>query len=433
MKNQITLAVALIILSMSGYQVFGNTSVLLAGTAKANITPKEGIIHDSLYIRTVILDVDEARIAVISVDMISFFSQYVKDVAREQYNISHVLFCPSHTHTGARGLRDPDAYRSMVEKKMIGLLDEATRNLFPATISAGHRAFPQLTYNRLIMREDGHKLGMWNGDEHFAALNPERIPYGPVDPEVGVIKIEDMHGETRAVIMNYACHTDIVANSFEASADYPGVASMEVEKAFEKSVCLFVQGAAGNIAPLFISPRRRHAEDSLKADFTQPVKMGKLLSYQVIDLARSLKSDAEEVSMKVMTDNLSFTGRFDKTIEFDVHITTLLINDNIAIATFPGEPFIEFQFDWKKRADVDHPFLFGYVMTGGMFPGYVPDIRSAAQGGYGADTKPNGIEVGAGETIMNKHVENFYNLNGLMRTEPGPREAFEDQWKYLRD
>ena len=72
-------------------------------------------------------------------------------------------------------------------------------------------------------------------------------------------------------------------------------------------------------------------------------------------------------------------------------------------------------------------------MTGGIKPGYVPDIRSAALGGYGADTKPTGIEVGAGETIMNKHVENFYTLNGLMRTEPGPKEAFEDTWRYLRD
>ena len=30
------------------------------------------------------------------------------------------------------------------------------------------------------------------------------------------------------------------------------------------------------------------------------------------------------------------------------------------------------------------------------------------------------IEVGSGEAIMNKHLENSYKLSGLMRKEPGP-------------
>ncbi|MBU6401784.1 MAG: hypothetical protein KGS61_15815 [Verrucomicrobia bacterium] len=30
------------------------------------------------------------------------------------------------------------------------------------------------------------------------------------------------------------------------------------------------------------------------------------------------------------------------------------------------------------------------------------------------------IEVGSGEAIMNKHLQNTYRLTGLMRPEPGP-------------
>ena len=30
------------------------------------------------------------------------------------------------------------------------------------------------------------------------------------------------------------------------------------------------------------------------------------------------------------------------------------------------------------------------------------------------------IEVGSGEAVMNKHLENMYRLTGLMREEPGP-------------
>jgi hypothetical protein len=124
-----------------------------------------------------------------------------------------------------------------------------------------------------------------------------------------------------------------------------------------------------------------------------------------------------------MSDSLIFTGRFDKKIGFNVYISTILINKNIVIATFPGEPFIKFQLDWKQeigKTEGAHPFFFGYTWNGGEWPGYVADIRGAALGGYGADTDKEIIEVGAGESIMNRQLENFYVLNGLMRDKPGP-------------
>jgi hypothetical protein len=122
-----------------------------------------------------------------------------------------------------------------------------------------------------------------------------------------------------------------------------------------------------------------------------------------------------------MEDALQFTGRFDKGSHFDLHIATILINDDIVIATFPGEPFIQLQLDWKKKVETAHPFLFGYTWCQGTWPNYVPDIKSAAAGGYGADqNNPNMIEVGSGEAIINKHLENGYRLSGLMRAAPGP-------------
>ena len=82
--------------------------------------------------------------------------------------------------------------------------------------------FPSWVFNRLIVREDGHSRESWFSDDHYTGENPERIPFGPVDPEVGVIKIEDMNGQARAILMNYAMHSDIVCSNYEISADYPG-------------------------------------------------------------------------------------------------------------------------------------------------------------------------------------------------------------------
>ena len=163
-------------------------------------------------------------------------------------------------------------------------------------------------------------------------------------------------------------------------------------------------------------------DDSFQTDYSTIERVGGLLAYETIKLAKSLTPAArKETTIRYMNDSLKFTGRFDKNAAFDVHISTILINDDIVIATFPGEPFIQLQLEWKNKVEVAQPFLFGYTWYGGTWPNYVPDIRSAAMGGYGADqSNPKMIEVGSGEAVMNKHVENMYRLTGLMREEPGP-------------
>jgi hypothetical protein len=196
-----------------------------------------------------------------------------------------------------------------------------------------------------------------------------------------------------------------------------------VEEAFGTNLnCLFVQGAAGNIESLIISSRRTGPDDPFQTDYSTIERVGGLLAYETVKLAKTLSPKASnETIIKHRNDSLKFTGRFDKTANFDVHISTILINDDIVIATFPGEPFVQLQLDWKKKVEAAHAFLFGYTWYQGTWPNYVPDIKSAALGGYGADQNgPKMIEVGSGEAIMNKHLENAYRLSGLMRQEPGP-------------
>ena len=123
-----------------------------------------------------------------------------------------------------------------------------------------------------------------------------------------------------------------------------------------------------------------------------------------------------------INDSLHFTGRFDKTLHYNVYLSTIIINNNIVIAACPKELFVQLQLDWKKKMELAEvtPLLFGYSWSGGNWPGYVADVRSAALGGYGADQGTRLIEVGAGESIITKQLENYYKLTGLMRDTPGP-------------
>jgi hypothetical protein len=284
--------------------------------------------------------------------------------------------------------------------------------MFPARISAGNRAFPQLGFNRLIIREDGKARESWVADEHYNVENPERIPFGPVDPEVGVIKVEDMNGNPRAIVMIYAMHADLACFSYEISADYPGVASRKVEEAFDnKAVCLFVAGGGGNVEALMISRRRSGPNDPIKADYKPVERTGELLAFEVIKLAKTLRAESDQTSFKMKVDSLQFTSR-DKSRDINLHIATFLIND-FAIAVCPGEMFVQLQLEWKAKARLADatPIFFGYTYVKGRSPGYVADVRSGALGGYGADGGHR-IQSGAGEAIINKHLENLYILDG---------------------
>jgi neutral ceramidase len=402
--------------------------LLMAGTAKVNITPPtDEPIHDSIFARSLVLEGNGIRIAFVAVDLAVFTSDRLESICREKFGITRLMLSSSHNHSepqpGGKRSFQGNPYTVFYEDQIVKAVDEAMHHLFPARITAGHRTFPQLGFNRLIVRDDGHARESWFSDDHYTSENPERIPFGPVDPEVGVIRIDDERGQPRAILMNYACHADIVCFNYAVSADYPGVACRKVEEAFGNRVnCLFVQGAGGNIESLQISSRRKGPDDPFQTDYAPMERTGELLAYETVKLTRSLPAAPDSQELRYMEDSMHFTGRFNKKLDYNVHLSTLLIGGNIAIAVCPGELFVQLQLDWKRQmalADVQ-PFLFGYTWSQGSWPGYIADVRSAALGGYGADQGDNLIEPGAGEAMMTRQLADFYRLNGLMRDKPGP-------------
>ncbi|MDR1556976.1 MAG: neutral/alkaline non-lysosomal ceramidase N-terminal domain-containing protein [Tannerellaceae bacterium] len=418
----IFLFICLLFPFVSNGQIIPKKNKLLAGTAKVNITPITEPVHDSIYARCLVLENQEKRFAFVSVDLPGMESDRVKQLCKERYGIDHLLICASHNHSAPFRFSKTN-YSAFYEEQVIICVQAALSGLFEATICAGHKSFPQLGFIRLIVRDDGHARESWYYDELHSYLNRERIPYGPVDDEVGVVKISDMKGNPKVILMNYACHADAVCDNYEVSADYPGAAARRVEEAFGHQVnCLFVNGAGGNVAPLFTVPRRTGPDDPLKTDYSQMEKMGEILAYETVKVAKAIQPQSPETSICYIEDSLLFTGRFDKTISFNVHIATMLINDDILIALSPGELFAQLAIDWKKKigGEVAHPLFFGYTWIAGKSPGYVPDIKGAALGGFGADQNDKGIEVGAGEQLMNRQYANYFKLSGLMRNQIGP-------------
>lgn len=401
---------------------------LEAGVAKVDITPSSfgpmygyanrkcgpaNGTHDPLFAKALVLAVGDSRLAIVTLDLGSIVSENLRRDVAARLGIPVLLLAASHSHSTPSYLpqdgkpAEPSPYQAEMEKKVFGAVERAASAMFPARLGIG-RGSLQLGYNRLLLREDGRARALFD--------NLERIPYGPVDPEFALLRVEDMSGAPKALLVHYACHAVVLGpTSCLYSADYPGAMQTKVEAALPGVQCMFVQGGAGDINPLFEG--RAGKEDE---DLATMQKMGELLGDEVLHRVKDIQPAAPvHYPIQYETETLKFADRWDKDKFVEVGITTVLINREIAIAAVPGEPMHRFQTYWKQHADVPYPLFYGYTYSAaGVWPGYIPDIRSAAYGGYGADVRTH-IEVGAGETIMQHHLINLYKLLGMWRDKPG--------------
>lgn len=402
------------------------------GLAQADITPPPGgrttgyssaqptdAVHDPVTARVVLLKSDETCVALVSCDLCIYNSPELHEQVPE-LGIDRLLLHNTHTHAGPKMNEDfPTAempWRKTVDQRILSAIKEARESLFSGYFAASSSQI-QLGYNRLVQRGN------------FALTyfeNPERIPYGQVDPTVGVIRISDESGKVRAVLVHYTCHPVVLGpRNIKISADYPGVTRRIIEDRIGEGVmCVFLQGAAGDINPLFMARGGDRARD-----FDVVERMGDILATEVSRALSFIEDeDGKSESLVAESSETTFRHRFEPEEEIRLGISTLLINDEIGVITMPGEPFHKFGLDVRQQANLPHIYLLGYCCNGDYaWPSYLPDLSSAARGGYGASENTK-AEVGAGEQLVNDGLVQLFTLQGRLKSEP-MRNTFEEEPK----
>jgi neutral ceramidase len=158
--------------------------------------------------------------------------------------VSHVLLNTSHAHSGVAlpdFMRDTpqqmalkERYRESLIRGLMEAAVEADGRLQPARIGCGWGESTIGVYRREV-RDGRDVLG--------------EVPDHPIDPSVGVIRIDDLDGNPIAVAFRYSCHPVTMGpRSAVASSDFPGVARRVVESSLG-GLALFLQGGGGNINP----------------------------------------------------------------------------------------------------------------------------------------------------------------------------------------
>jgi hypothetical protein len=229
--------------------------------------------------------------------------------------------------------------------------------------------------------------------------NPNRLPTKPIDPTIGVIRVNDAAGKTRAFLANYACHAVGTSSSGAVSRDYPGAMVDYVEQQLgEQCMAMFTQGAEGDQDPYDIIAGEH--------GFNMVKQAGISVGKGALRVAESIEAPpaGQEQSLAVKQSTLKIKYRNENKFS-DVVITTMLINNNIALVSIPGEPFIQHQLDLRARSPLPNTFMLGIAYSGAgcPFTVYIPTVQAVKEGGYGA-SECSYLEATAGEKIVDEGV-----------------------------
>ncbi|MHC4736951.1 MAG: neutral/alkaline non-lysosomal ceramidase N-terminal domain-containing protein [Planctomycetota bacterium] len=256
-------------------------AALKAGFAKIDITPPVGVwlsgyasrnkpsegISDELYAKAMVLDDGQNKIAIVSADLLWFpleITAEIRGTVKKKAGIpeSNVLVCATHTHFGPKidKIRKdwPDTPASKVDKSYVEKLTKritesistAAKNTKQVKLGVVKGDISEIVYNRRTKRPDG-KVAM---TFRLPPADPNLV-FGPIDPEVAILRVEDTSGALVGTIVNYACHPVCGATDnqefYSISADYPGYTAQVVEQ-MEGGICLFALGTSGNMNPVRI-------------------------------------------------------------------------------------------------------------------------------------------------------------------------------------
>ncbi len=422
-------------------------STLSAGTEVVAITPPPGLGQagyaargdkkavgtlDPLYARILVLKGTNTKVALVALDLIGNFEEHLnEEICREARNscgIEHVLFAPSHTHSGPSfGGRASTGITGEWERETIrkvkGAIKAADGKLKEAYLGTGFGE-AYIGYNR---------RSNWSGS--LVQKNedaPALVSTFPYDPTVGVVRLDDAEGHPLAVLVNYGCHPVVFsADNLKYSADYPGAMAEWVTGHLPGApLCFFIQGGLGNVNPITNPVSIDRGAVKVKNE------LGYTLGKEVVRICREIKTEpVNRAEMTVEITPMKFTCRWDPELmrhtmlvnygddflqyvehmikpELEAPLTVFMLKDRFGICGFPGEFYCEFQEDLRRRF-TEFPLFFAGFMNGDI--GYFPTIKAAAEGGYGANSVMTAVEVGAGERMVDEAVVRLYHLAGKLK------------------
>jgi len=320
---------------------------LEAGAAKVEITPPVGTplngygarmgrdsldVHDPLYARCLYLSDGTTSLFLVTSDLCVInreLRERVLQLAPKEVPPENIILTATHTHSGQGAMIRSIVFR-FVSGRFIPDVLERTAQRFAEAMRAAYDARKRAA------------IGYTTLEQQDLSTN-RRYDNGPIDPQIGVIRVDDGDGNAMAVIANFAAHPTTVSDRdlYSISADYPGFFYTHLEGLLGgNAIAMFMNGAEGN---------QRPANPENKSDpWERTESIGRLLAERVKAAADTIKCSDPKLHVGHATPELPKS--IASTIASPSTILDTLEIGDLLVAFVPGETCVEIALELRKRA-----------------------------------------------------------------------------------
>ena len=330
---------------------------LRAGVAKSDITTDaaEGVrINDPLYAKALVLDDGNTKLAIIAMDVTAIggigeigddFLPTLRGRIDSELGIPgrNVLVNASHNHPPGRLLCDPV---DQVDRTF-DAVRRAVQNMTAVKVGAGCGHEDRISMNRTLRLKNGKAWTIRHSnpcppDEEVAGV-------GPIDPEIGILRIDRVDGRPLAVLYNFACHPYITVPRGGVTADFPGFASAVIEENLGNGAMgLFLQGAGGDITEVLYKDVNRPRD-------SEP--LGRMLGLSTLKALRGIETKDATLSVISETIELPRKADFDERIH-DLEAEQAQLLKSLRGTSLNIKTFVPLYI--KYALDPDHPSYYSY-------------------------------------------------------------------------
>ena len=421
-------------------------SQLRVGFGESDITPPHGLsmcgsldprknegTTDPLQSHALVVESGGRRIAIVGVDLIglpkALSDEIIADAAgRTGISSEDILIAASHTHSGpytAEGVYSEQVtdaeYLSALPGRIGDSVELAAGRVEPASMYIGRSLVHHGIHNRRVICPDGKVMNTWMPQ----ALNDlELIPQvlgtaGPVDPELWVVRFDRPDGSTIGILYNFSLHTNSKSGT-TWSADYPCVVAEQMREVYGADVIsVYTPGACADINVTMGGDRWREsatyfAEQAVEAARRAiPVEGSIPVGAVRREISVPRRDPTDQPPEAIGRLNWGGAGGradvFDRQAKLVASMPeqqTVVVGaariGPFAIATNPGELFVEHGLTIKRRSPFPHTVV--SELTNDLIM-YQPTRQAFAQQGYETLVGPNRVAMEGIEKIVDTAVE----------------------------
>jgi len=359
--------------------------------------------------RIIVLEQLDEKIAIVSLDLLGISDRAVGGWDNFKFSLSddlsadRIIVVCTHTHSSHESTGLTDLYKTAQFKDWLTKLKgnvnrgikDAILNLQVCEMSVGFSELKGFSLQRRI-----HKNGKVIMSDSIQPVDEKYFKLGPVDHRITSLRFTNSSGENVATLIHAVCHPVHEMCSKYVSPDFPGETCLALEENGTDGLCLFFNGACGDINPPTVSEGAAQARKHGKA---------------IADKVKNMKWDnVKSEPMRMLQSALSFKIRENAGIASDkegVYRIIILSIGETAMVYLTGENFTDTAYAIEKNSPFKTTIVIGYAEN---YVGYVPPRRVFAEGGY--ETGPGKwsyLDVNAEERVVERTTEMLAQLYTL--------------------